>query len=222
MSLYRYIYIYREYIQCKLLEELKVDKTYKLEFYFSYADNCDAFISNIGAFISNFKPESSDTNTLLYSVYPQMEYKNLIVDTINWIKFTGYFKALGSEEYLTIGNLNLNDNDLTKIILPEDINNPIIKNLAYIYIDDVSLVEYNITTPTVFTPNQDGFNETFIIPFLLPNSSLTIYNRWGNQVFTTPNYQNNWSAEGLSDGVYYYILTLPTGERLNGSVTVMR
>jgi hypothetical protein len=47
---------------------------------------------------------------------------------------------------------------------------------------------------------------------------LTIYNRWGNIVFSTGNYQNNWSGQTdsafgamatdnqLPDGTYYYIL----------------
>ena len=31
-----------------------------------------------------------------------------------------------------------------------------------------------------------------------------VYNRWGNQVYKNPNYQNDWGHQELSTGVYYF------------------
>ncbi|NML35685.1 gliding motility-associated C-terminal domain-containing protein [Chitinophaga sp. G-6-1-13] len=59
-----------------------------------------------------------------------------------------------------------------------------------------------------------------------PNSSLFIYNRWGNQVYQSKNYQNEWDGHGLSEGTYYYILKLRAadgGERsYKGWIELMR
>ena len=43
--------------------------------------------------------------------------------------------------------------------------------------------------PDVFTPNGDGYNDTFVIPALAnyPNFKLTIYNRYGNIVYKYAN-----------------------------------
>jgi gliding motility-associated-like protein len=70
----------------------------------------------------------------------------------------------------------------------------------------------DIIVPNVFTPNDDSFNDLFIIQGLKPNSNLVILNRWGNVVFESSNYQNNWEGDDLNgaalvDGVYTILLT---------------
>lgn len=59
---------------------------------------------------------------------------------------------------------------------------------------------------TVVTPNGDGKNDFFYVRNIekYPNSALHIFNRWGNTVYQSKSYQNNWSATGLSEGTYYY------------------
>lgn len=61
--------------------------------------------------------------------------------------------------------------------------------------------------PNFFTPNGDGINETFFVEGLDYNQwQLDIYNRWGKLVYSKFPYRNNWKAEGVSRGVYYYFL----------------
>lgn len=70
----------------------------------------------------------------------------------------------------------------------------------------VAMPEPSIFLPNLITPNNDGKNETFEINLNGTRASgvqLKIFNRWGSQVYTTPDYQHNWNAEGLPDGVYY-------------------
>jgi len=51
--------------------------------------------------------------------------------------------------------------------------------------------------PNAFTPNKDGKNDVFIIPGKsIHNYEMTIYNRWGEQVFFTTNAAKGW------DGTY--------------------
>jgi gliding motility-associated-like protein len=83
--------------------------------------------------------------------------------------------------------------------------------------------ECPVTIPNVITPNQDGFNETFFIPDLQENWSLSITNRWGKVVYETKNYANNWSAQGLDAGLYFYFLHDPSSNRtFKGWVQVLR
>jgi gliding motility-associated-like protein/uncharacterized repeat protein (TIGR01451 family) len=81
----------------------------------------------------------------------------------------------------------------------------------------VTVTGDDILIPNVITPNGDGKNDKLIIIGIsrYPNSSLFIYNRWGNQVYQSKNYQNEWDGKDLNEGTYYYILKLntPEGER---------
>ncbi|MEL6923292.1 MAG: gliding motility-associated C-terminal domain-containing protein, partial [Bacteroidota bacterium] len=69
------------------------------------------------------------------------------------------------------------------------------------------------TIHNLVTPNGDGVNDNFVIPCLdsnlFPASSVSIYNEWGDRVFTASPYQNNFdgkfNGKNLPDGTYYYI-----------------
>lgn len=92
---------------------------------------------------------------------------------------------------------------------------------------DVTSVEINVlddlVIPNVITPNGDGVNDFFVIEGLVPNSQLVILNRWGNEVFNSSNYLNEWNGTDktgvkLLEGVYTYILKSPDGNQKHGFV----
>ena len=64
--------------------------------------------------------------------------------------------------------------------------------------------------PNVFTPNGDGSFDTFIITGLenYESADVTIFNRWGNEVYRNRKYQNNWDGHGLNEGTYYYLIEM--------------
>jgi gliding motility-associated-like protein len=71
---------------------------------------------------------------------------------------------------------------------------------VYIICDGISI-------PNLITPNGDGYNDRFYIGCTQGMDwQLEIYNRWGETVYFTSNYQNEWEATELADGVYYYHL----------------
>lgn len=82
--------------------------------------------------------------------------------------------------------------------------------------------------PNVFTPNGDGKNETFSIERLdrYIENQLTIINRWGSTVYEKNGYLNDWTANGLIDGTYFYILKVKATngqwQEFKGYVTVIR
>jgi hypothetical protein len=85
-----------------------------------------------------------------------------------------------------------------------------------------------LTNNNLLTPNRDGLNERLIVTDLnthqaiLPGSSLEVYNRWGERVFKSESYDNNWDAEGLNDGIYYYSIKAGCGGgKFNGWIQVV-
>ena len=62
-----------------------------------------------------------------------------------------------------------------------------------------------ISLPNLFSPNGDGKNDSYFIPYLYwyPNSRFTVINRWGKTVHSSDNYQNDWNGSNLEDGVYF-------------------
>ena len=60
----------------------------------------------------------------------------------------------------------------------------------------------------LITPNGDGANDFWIIENLLyaPQNRVALYDRWGEVVFRTENYENDFDALDLPTGVYYYVV----------------
>lgn len=92
--------------------------------------------------------------------------------------------------------------------------------------------------PNVFTPGSDDELNRFFKPFpyrFISKIDLTIYNRWGQEVFKSENPEINWSGKDqesgidCSEGVYYYICDVYEnyldGERkrtIRGSINLIR
>jgi gliding motility-associated-like protein len=79
-----------------------------------------------------------------------------------------------------------------------------------------------VLVPNVLTPNGDGLNDKFKIQGLVDKSwSLSIYGRWGKQVYDTSSYQQDWDPAGLPAGVYYYLLRHPDGAAYKGWIELV-
>ncbi len=82
------------------------------------------------------------------------------------------------------------------------------------YDPDCKLKKMKIYIPDVFTPNGDGINDTFEIKNIeqYSDNEVTIFNRWGEIIFHSINYQRPWdgtiSGERLPTGIYVYKITL--------------
>jgi gliding motility-associated-like protein len=87
-------------------------------------------------------------------------------------------------------------------------------------VSTTKIVLADLEIPTAFSPDGDGFNDTWEIQGLnfKGGYELTVFNRWENIVFTTKNYQNDWagtstissfisSSNQVPDGVYFYWIT---------------
>jgi gliding motility-associated-like protein len=104
---------------------------------------------------------------------------------------------------------------------------------AIVYIEVIN--DEVLFFPEVITPNNDGYNDYFVIEGLelFPDNLLIILNRWGNKVFEASPYQNDWNGinqsglspggEELQEGTYYYILkTNNEREDIKGYIYIKR
>lgn len=74
--------------------------------------------------------------------------------------------------------------------------------------------------PNLITANGDGKNDLFEIPGT-QISNLTLYNRWGKEIFLASPYQNNWPSSNVGPGTYFYRLEAG-GKSYSGWVMVVR
>jgi gliding motility-associated-like protein len=69
--------------------------------------------------------------------------------------------------------------------------------------------------PNVFSPNGDGINDVFQIRNSgLKSMNCLIYDRWGKKLYEITSPSGSWDGKSgnsrMSDGVYYYVLSLQT------------
>ena len=81
------------------------------------------------------------------------------------------------------------------------------------------IIPAEIENLNVITPNNDNANDVLYFDYLdsFEETEIFIYNRWGNLVFNQSPYDNNWSAEGLTDGVYFYTLKIKDTDKTYSS-----
>lgn len=87
----------------------------------------------------------------------------------------------------------------------------------------------DLNVANAFSPNGDGVNDTWHIPYIdsYPGCTIDIFNRYGQKVFSSSGYHKEWDGTGfggpLPSGTYYYILRPGMGRsQMSGSVTILR
>ena len=153
----------REYLQVKLDSALKSNKCYYVKFYVNQPDYITESINNIGANLSAIPPYSTSYNVQNLPVHIMNGGNPIISDSINWVKISGYYTALGGEQYLTIGNF-FNDANT-------NISGTFTTNAqAYYFVDDVTVEEVK-TQPWHYRDTSMCKDERII---LKPHSTDTI------------------------------------------------
>lgn len=222
--------IWMEYLEGTLIEELKQNEIYTVEFYYSVADSSFYFVKNVGISFSTISQYYNAYSGNFF--YPDIINKSgFFIDTSNWNLFKGLYLAKGGEKYFIIGNFENNVNS------PDTIHTGIISSLpkqGYIYIDDVSVKNTGIVVdlPNYFSPNGDGKND--VIDFSLHSngiiSNIQVFNRWGRKVYEGNNENSIWdgtyNGNDCPEGVYYYIITIHVGKeelfKANSSLMLLR
>ena len=100
--------------------------------------------------------------------------------------------------------------------------------------DSILTLELSIITcagdfeiSNLLTPNGDGQNDTWQIEDanLIMGCSVKIYNRWGQPIYETTDYHNEWDGtkdgDALPDGVYFYSIKCQDKD-YSGSINLLR
>lgn len=100
---------------------------------------------------------------------------------------------------------------------------------ACVYDNRIDLPVFELLVPNVITPDEFLENNTFKILYggrKLSESSLkahfVVYNRWGNKVFESKDYRDDWNGSNVEAGVYYYDLTVEGEASCRGWVQVIK
>jgi gliding motility-associated-like protein len=94
--------------------------------------------------------------------------------------------------------------------------------------DEIEVI-VDIGIPNFFTPNDDGTNDTWEIPFLTmePEAKISVFDRFGNLLTRYKAGEGGWDGRSkgrkLPTGTYWYIIEVPGIDKpYKGSITIKR
>jgi gliding motility-associated-like protein len=233
---------FREYLSVKLINKLVKNKKYILSLKVASASQSFFYTDELGIKFTLDSLISRDWNTI--KIIPDFKSQKFkaINDTIAWQSIKWEYTAIGNEQFITLGNFR---DDINTNLQTSGIQSLI--KLAYIYIDEINLEviktkedsinsenlnkinlkevpdsKEKLIIPNVITPNNDGFNDTFLIENLPYYSQLIIRNKKGIVVYQSNNYKNDWNGASLVTGNYPYELKLPDGNVIFGALDIVR
>jgi len=156
--------------------------------------------------------KAGESATLTAAYYPDYSY---LWDPPEWLTNPESYTTQATPEVTTIFNLTVTDQfGCTNT------------DNVTVYVDNEVLTIYN-----GFTPNNDGFNDYWVIDniHLFPDVEITVFDRRNNKVFHTVGYENNWDGKhyktgrDLPFGTYYYIISIPSADKtFRGTVSILR
>ena len=79
-----------------------------------------------------------------------------------------------------------------------------------------------------FSPNADGVNDAFTVIGIenYPDNQLRVFSRHGQEVYSAEGYANDWDGSHrgtpLSDGTYFYVLTVDGLDPMSGYLQIAR
>jgi OOP family OmpA-OmpF porin len=156
---------YREYLQTALTTPLQKNKTYRFTMHISLADYSCASVDQLGVCFLNHRSDyqSSEVISDLQPVYADVG-RMPGNDISNWHRISVTYKAQGGESYVLFGSFDIHKLRKTKIKAPKEIRtriNQTAERDAYYYIDDVSLVEIQVSEPadTTGTERKDAIEK---------------------------------------------------------------
>jgi len=165
--------------------------------------------------------EAACINTESYSYFTESNQTNYV-----WTVTGGVITDGGTttDDFVTITWNNLQDTAIEVAYLSTDScapNKELLTEIETMRCDEVLGEEFCLEVYNQFSPNSDGFNDFFEVECITGYSNTTrVYNRNGNLVFETQNYQNNWDGianvggvlskgDHLPAGTYYYVINIP-------------
>jgi gliding motility-associated-like protein len=143
----------------------------------------------------------------------QVEFAN---QSINAMQYT-WNLGVGDNSTQTNPSITYNNDGVYTVVL----------TASNVYCADSSMVLIvvnpltELIIPNIFTPNNDGFNDMFLVENdIITSIEGSIFNRWGQQLYTQTGAVFSWdgttpTGNNAPEGTYYYVLniTLINGEQ---------
>jgi gliding motility-associated-like protein len=171
-------------------------------------------------FVATDENGNTDTCSVIIEVYPAMTLETTTVPNSNIDTNDGSASVLvegGTPEFSYVwstGSVESEINSLsasTYTVTVTDSHGCTSEAIAIIVDENIELA-----LPTGFSPNGDGNNDFYVIRNieLYPINNLRVFNRWGDFVYESDSYYNQWDGknskgENLAEGTYFIILTIP-------------
>ena len=96
----------------------------------------------------------------------------------------------------------------------------------------INEIECEMIPEIIFTPNGDGYNDTWFISNyqFYPNAKILVFNRWGQKVHEQKGLYESWDGKDLfgipvPDASYYFIVQKDKDDKkslVKGSVSIIR
>ncbi|MEM1135282.1 MAG: Ig-like domain-containing protein [Bacteroidota bacterium] len=182
-------------------------------------EKCDTATVFINTNLTNIPPLAVNDTILAEKDQPI-----ILLPLVNDTDFDGDSLKLVSFSQPAQGSVSLENGQLIFIPEPgftgmtsfeytiEDTGNPSYNSVATITIEVIENIV--LTIPSGISPNGDFINDFFVIEDLqlVPENTLRIFNRWGEEVYNASPYLNNWDGRNqqgaiLPDGTYFYVLS---------------
>ena len=196
---------YKEYIQEPLFTTLVANHKYYVSFYVSLAEVSQYAVSSVGALFTSSAISSSSSLTLNYTPQTQNPSTNKLTDKANWMLIADTLYANGSEQFITIGNFKVDS--LSDTLYLGNIGGG---NVAYYYIDDVSIIDYGLAgienyknkVQVNIYPNPS--NEILTIETSEEQGEIKITDLLGNEIKSEKiNKSLQLDVSNISKGVYF-------------------
>jgi gliding motility-associated-like protein len=171
--------------------------------------------------VNNNIPNNNNTTNIASNTIPK---ENTIpAASKNFNTLINYIQRLNPQD--KIATLDKTDQTVEDAEIVENNNFPVSNNAQE---NIIQTPVYEIEIPNVITPNGDGFNDVLVIKNLdkYTDNNLLIADRAGKIVYEKNAYQNDWDAQNIPDGTYYYILSYKNKSNskgvIKGLITIIR
>jgi len=144
--------------------------------------------------------------------------------SITWTDDCSLNPPVSDEEFFSVNSEDFPENCITgEVTLTATATNACgTSSVSVELIFDPCITEFI----NVYSPNGDGINDVFTIPgldkWVDKGLTLRVFNRWGQIVFESEQFDNQWKGGDVPGGTYYYMLTFPNGVVHTSPLTIMR
>ncbi len=224
------------YIETLLIDTLESNQEYCVEFYINlpdfminnyYTGQTTLSYKYITGFFSDTSiatfPSQDHGLVYYYDFYPSFKAyssdSSYVVDTLNWIRMTSQYTAIGGERFLTIGSLKISRSDFYII------SNPSAKHaLAVHFIDDVAVYkgkcrEEEKQQKTFFNLYPNPGSGLFSLNYgVAQNAQLVVYDILGrtvlNETLRADMVLHHFNLSQMSNGMYFLKVISANDENL--------